>query len=134
MRKDSSWFFLHVLGIGALVAGGITLALWILAAVLLIAPVVFWFAWNVLKFGPAIGLPTLGFWAIILASIFLVIGWFGKVLIAGLVFLIDPGWLGGTATMHWPEPTFRNLLAMALLSILAARPRRRSHKSHAADG
>jgi hypothetical protein len=39
-------------------------------------------------------------WAIILASVFLVIGWFGKVVIAGMVFLIDPAWLSGAATMH----------------------------------
>ena len=113
---------LRILGIGALVAGGLTLALAALAAVVLLGPLVFWLAWNVLDFGPAIGLPELGFWAIVLASLFLVLGWFGKVLIAGIVFFVDPGWLEGAAAMHWPEPTFRNFVAIALLAILATRP------------
>jgi hypothetical protein len=38
----------------------------------------FWLAWNVLDFGHAVGLPELGFWAIVLATTFLLIGWFGK--------------------------------------------------------
>jgi hypothetical protein len=129
MNQRSSRSWLHVLGIGALVTGGATVVLWLLAVALFIGPLVFWFAWNVLKFGQAIGLPALGFWAIILASVFLAMGWFGKVAIAAFVFLIDPSWLGGTATVRWPEPTFRNLLAIMLLSILAARPRSRAHKT-----
>lgn len=121
--RPSAW------GMGALVAGGITVAVWLLAVALCIAPFVFWFAWNVLRFGPAVGLPRLGVWAILLATLFLVLGWFGKVAIAGVVFLIDPTWLHRSATMHWPAPTFRNLLAVALLAALAARPHARRRKS-----
>jgi hypothetical protein len=113
---------LRVLGIGALVAGGLTLALAAFAAVILLGPLVFWLAWNVLDLGPALGLPELGFWAIVLAALFLVIGWLGKVIIVGIVFLVDPGWLDGAAQMHWPEPTFRNFVAIALLAILVTRP------------
>src|SRR5207237_3329529 len=72
-------FVLRVLGIGALVAGGLAVALAALTATILLGPLVFWIAWNVLDFGHALGLPELGFWAIVLATIFLVVGWLGKV-------------------------------------------------------
>ncbi|MDH4176587.1 MAG: hypothetical protein OEV72_03335 [Thermoleophilia bacterium] len=117
----------RVLGIGALVAGGLAVAAAALAAVILVGPFVFWLAWNVLDFGPAIGLPELGFWAIVLATLFLVVGWLGKMLITGIVFLVDPSWLDGTATVRWPEPTFRNFVAIALLAALASRPHARTH-------
>lgn len=113
---------LRVLGIGALVAGGLAVALAAVAAAILLGPLVFWLAWNVLDFGPAVGLPELGFWAIVLSTLFLVLGWFGKVLITGIVFLVDPGWLDRAAELHWPEPSFRNFVAIALLAVLAARP------------
>lgn len=114
---------LRILGIGALVAGGIAVALAALAAVLLLGPLVFWLAWNVLDFGPALGLPELGFWGIVLATLFLVIGWLGKVVITGVVFLANPSWFAdGRALVHWPEPTFRNFVAVALLALLASRP------------
>lgn len=119
----------QVLGFGALVAGGVTLVIAFIVMALLIGPLVFWFAWNVLDFGPAVGLPELGFWAIILATLFLTFGWFGKVVITGFVFLIDPGWFQASAEMMWPEPRMRNFVAVALLSILAARPHARAKKS-----
>ena len=113
---------LRVLGIGALVAGGLAVAVAAVAAAILLGPLVFWLAWNVLDFGPALGLPELGFWAIVLATLFLVLGWFGKVLITGIVFLVDPAWLDRAAELHWPEPSFRNFVAVALLAVLASRP------------
>jgi hypothetical protein len=119
---------LRILGIGALVAGGLAVALAALAAVILIGPLVFWVAWNVLDFASAVGLPELGFWGIVLATLFLVVGWFGKVLIAGIVFLVDPSWFHGAAEVRWPEPTFRNFVAVALLALLASRPHTRAHQ------
>jgi hypothetical protein len=113
---------LRILGIGALVAGGLAVALAALAAVILLGPLLFWIAWNVLDFGHAVGLPELGFWGIVLATLFLVVGWLGKVVITGIVFLIDPSWFHGTAQAHWPEPTLRNFLAVVLLALLASRP------------
>jgi hypothetical protein len=68
------------------------------AAAILLGPLVFWIAWNVLDFGHALGLPELGFWGIVLATLFLVIGWFGKVMITGIVFLADPSWFHGAAS------------------------------------
>ncbi len=115
-------FVLRILGIGALVAGGLAVALAALAATVLLGPLVFWIAWNVLDFGHALGLPELGFWAILLATLFLVVGWLGKVVITGIVFLADPSWFHGAAHAHWPEPTFRNFVAVALLAVLASRP------------
>ena len=85
---------LRILGIGALVAGGIAVAL----------------------------APELGFWGIVLATLFLVVGWFPKVVITAIVFLIDPSWFHGSARVHWPETTFRNFVAIALLALLASRP------------
>jgi hypothetical protein len=121
--------FLRIFGIGALVAGGAAVLLAAFLAMLLLGPLVFWLAWNVLDFAGAVGLPELGFWGIVLATLFLAIGWLGKVVIAGIVFLVDPDWFQGAAQVHWPEPTFRNFLAVALLAALAARPHARAQKS-----
>jgi hypothetical protein len=119
---------LRILGFGAIVAGGLAVALLALIAALLLGPLLFWIAWNVLNFASAVSLPELGFWGIVLATIFLVAGWLGKVVIAGIVFLIDPSWFHGAAEVRWPEPTFRNFVAVALLALLAARPHSHAHK------
>jgi hypothetical protein len=123
-------FLLQMLGVGALVAGGITVALWIVLAATIAAPLMFWFAWNVLELGPAIGFPLFGFWPIVLVSLFLVFGWFGKVLMVGIVFLSNPDWLANERLLHWPEPTLRNFVAIALLSMLLARPHAREHRKN----
>ena len=114
---------LRVLGI----AGGVTIAIATLVGAVLLGPLVFWLAWNVLDFGHAVGLPEIGFWAIVLATLFLVVGWLGKVVITAIVFLVDPAWFHGGSNIHWPSPTFRNFVAIALLAILASRPHARSH-------
>ena len=119
---------LRILGIGALVAGGLAVALAALAAAILLGPLIFWVAWNVLDFGPALGLPELGFWAIVLATLFLVVGWLGKVVITSIVFLVDPSWFAnGAAQVHWPATTFRNFVAVALLAMVASRPHAHTH-------
>jgi hypothetical protein len=122
---------LRILGIGALVAGGLAVVVAALAAMILLGPFVFWLAWNVLDFAQALGLPELGFWGIVLATLFLVVGWFPKVVITGIVFLIDPSWFHGTAQVHWPEPTFRNFVAVALLALLASRPHAQTKRHRA---
>ena len=123
---------LKILGIGALVAGGLAVAVAAIVAVILLGPLVFWLAWNVLNFAGAVGLPELGFWGILLATLFLVSNWAGKVVITGIVFLVDPSWFHGTAQVRWPEPTFRNFVSVALLALLAARPHSHAdkHRSH----
>jgi len=123
-------FTLRVLGFGALVAGGLAIALLAVVTAVLVGPLVFWIAWNVLNFASAVGLPELGFWGIVLATLFLVASWFGKVVITGIVFLVDPSWFHGAAEVHWPAPTFRNFVAVALLALLAARPHSHTHKTH----
>jgi hypothetical protein len=122
---------LRIFGAGALVAGGLVVALAVAAAIL-IGPLVFWLAWNVLDFGHAVGLPELGFWAIVLATLFLVVDWFPKVVITGIVFLVDPSWFHRGAQVHWPATTFRNFVAVALLALLASRPHAHAH-AHAHD-
>jgi len=119
---------LKILGIGALVAGGLAVAVAAIVAVVLLGPLVFWLAWNVLNFASAVGLPELGFWGILLATLFLVSSWAGKVVITGIVFLVDPSWFHGTAQVRWPEPTFRNFVSVALLALLAARPHSHADK------
>jgi hypothetical protein len=119
---------LRILGIGALVAGGLAVALAALIAVILLGPLIFWIAWNVLDFASAVGLPELGFWGIVLATLFLLVGWFGKVAITAVVFLVDPSWFHGAAEVRWPETTFRNFVAVALLALLASRPHAYAHK------
>lgn len=113
---------LRVLGVGALVAGGVAVAVIALVGMVLLAPLLFWLAWNVLDFAHSVGLPELGLWGVVLATLFLIIGWFGKVVIAGIVFLVDPSWFHGAAQVHWPETTFRNFVAVVLLALVAARP------------
>jgi hypothetical protein len=119
---------LRVFGIGALVAGGLAVALAALVAAILFGPLLFWLAWNVLDFAHAVGLPELGFWGIVLATLFLVVGWFPKVVIAGIVFLVDPNWFHGAAQVRWPEPTLRNFVAVVLLALLASRPHAHAHE------
>src|SRR5882724_10621723 len=119
---------LQILGIGVLIAGGLAVALAVLVATVLLGPLIFWLAWNVLNFAAAVGLPELGFWAILLATLFLVVGWFGKVVIAAIVFLIDPSWFHDAAEVRWPEPTFRNFVAVVLLALLASRPQAHAHE------
>jgi hypothetical protein len=118
---------LRIIGLGALVAGGVAVALAALVAVVLIGPLVFWLAWNLLNFAHAVGLPELGFWGIVLATLFLVTRWFGKVVITAIVFLADPSWFHGVARVRWPEPSFRNFVAVALLALLASRPQTHGH-------
>jgi hypothetical protein len=118
---------LQILGIGVLVAGGLAVALLALVATVLLGPLIFWLAWNVLNFASAVGLPELGFWGILFATLFLVVGWAGKVLITAIVFIVDPSWFHGTAQVRWPEPTFRNFIAVALLALLASRPHSHAH-------
>jgi len=120
---------LRLLGIGTVVAGGLALAAAALVAMLLLGPFLLWIAWNVLDFGHAVGLPELGFWGIVVATLFLVVGWLGKVLITGIVFLADPSWFHGAALTHWPAPTFRNFVAVALLALLASRPHAHAQKT-----
>jgi len=110
------------------VAGGLAVAIAVLITAILIGPLIFWLAWNVLDFAAAVGLPELGFWAIVLATLFLVLGWFGKVVITAIVFLFDPSWFQGAAEVRWPEPTFRNFVAVALLALLASRPHAHAHE------
>jgi hypothetical protein len=119
---------LRILGIGALVAGGLAVALAALIATILLGPLMFWVAWNVLDFASALGLPELAFWGIVLATLFLVVGWAGKVLITAILFLVDPSWFHGAAEVRWPEPTFRNFVAVALLALLASLPHAHAHK------
>jgi hypothetical protein len=118
--------FLRFVGLGFLIAGGLAVALIVFLLVILIGPIVFWLAWNVLNFAHAVGLPELGFWGIVLATAFLVTGWLGKMLITAVVFLADPSWFQASAQVHWPEPTFRNFVAVALLAALASRPHTRA--------
>jgi len=127
---------LKIVGIGALVAGGLAVAIAALVAAILLGPLVFWLAWNVLDFASAVGLPELGFWGIVLVTLFLVVSWFGKVVIAAIVFLVDPSWFHGAAEVHWPSATFRNFVAVAMLALLVSRPhthaKKRSRKSKGA--
>ena len=125
---------LKVLGIGALVAGGLAIALAALVAELLVGPLLFWLAWNVLDFAAAVGLPELGFWGIVLSTLFLVLAWFGKMVIVAIVFLVDPDWFQGAAEVRWPEPTFRNFVAVALLALLAAWPHAHHRGGRPANG
>jgi hypothetical protein len=117
---------LAILGLGALLAGAAAL----IVGGLLLGPLVVWLAWNVLDLAHAVGAPELGFWGLVLAAVFLAIGLAGRIIIVAAVFLIDPDWFHGSARLHWPEPTFRNFIAICLLLIVASAS---SHPSHGYD-
>jgi hypothetical protein len=115
---------LALFGLGALVAGGLAAFAAFTVGLLLVGPFLFWLAWNVLDLAHAVGLPELGFWGIVLAALFLGLDWFGKMVIVAIVFIVDPQWFHGTAQVRWPEPSFRNFVAIALVMLLAVRPLR----------
>jgi hypothetical protein len=117
--------------VGGLLFGLVGLGILVISAIaLLIAPIVVWFAWNVLDFGESIGAGDLGFWGIILLSIFLVGGAFIRIVAVSLVFIIDPAWFSKAGILTWPEPTFKLWVATVILVLVAshsaAATRRRS--------
>lgn len=117
--------------VGGLLVGLVGIGILVISVIaLLIAPVIVWFAWNVLDFGNAIGAGDLGFWGIILLSIFLVGGAFIRIVVVSLVFIIDPAWFSKAGTLMWPEPSFKNWVAAVILVLVAshsaAATRRRS--------
>jgi hypothetical protein len=117
---------LAILGLGALLAGAAALVI----GGLLLGPLLVWVAWNVLDLAHATGAPELGVWGIILAAVFLAVGLAGRVVIVAAVFLIDPHWFHASARLHWPDPTFRNFLAICLLLIVASAS---AHQHHHRD-
>jgi hypothetical protein len=114
---------LAILGLGALLAGAAALVV----GGLLLGPLVVWLAWNVLDLAHAVGAPELGFWGLVLAAVFLAIGLAGRIIIVAVVFLVDPDWFHASAHLHWPEPTFRNFVAICLILIVASAS---SHPHH----
>jgi hypothetical protein len=107
---------LMLLGLGAVVAV-------VAAAViggLLVGPLLVWLAWNVLGLAHAVGAGELGFWGIVLTAVFLAVGLAGRVIVVGVIFLLDPAWLHRSAHLHWPAPTLRNFVAICLLLLVAS--------------
>ena len=130
MRKiNPGCLFAGGLGIGALAAGGVAVFAALAAAALLIGPFFFWLSWNVMDLGEAVGIGELGFWAIVLATVFLVVDWFGKTVIAAIVMLFDPEWYQAEATLQWPDPSFKHFVAVAILAALASFP----HAKHSSS-
>jgi hypothetical protein len=119
-------WILAVLGLGALLAGAAALVV----GGLLLGPLLVWVAWNVLDLAHAIGAPELGFWGLVLAAIFLAVGLAGRIVVVAGVFLIDPHWFHGAARLHWPDPTFRNFIAVCLILIVASASAHQHHHHH----
>ncbi len=107
---------LAILGLGALLAGAAALVI----GGLLLGPLLVWLSWNVLGLAHAVGAAELGFWGLVLTAVFLAVGLAGRILIVGVIFLIDPDWLHRSATLHWPAPTLRNFVAICLLLVVAS--------------
>lgn len=112
------------LGIGAFLAGATALVVALVILGLLIAPLGVWLAWNVLDFANAIGAPELGFWGIVLLTLFLISGFGGRALIALIVWIVDPQWLTGSATLNWPEWSLKTFIALVILLLVAQVPSR----------
>ena len=74
-----------------------------LAATVLFGPLVFWSPGTCSTSRPQSACPSLGFWGIVLATLYLVVGWLPKMVITGVVFLIDPSGFHGAARVHWPS-------------------------------
>jgi hypothetical protein len=115
---------LAALGLGAFVAGATTLLVLVAVLAFALAPLAVWCAWNVLDFAGAIGAPELGLGGILLLTLFLVSGLVARLAIAAIVALVDPGWLHGSARLHWPQASLRAFVALALLLAVAAVPSR----------
>jgi hypothetical protein len=118
------------LGIGAFLAGATALVVALVVIGLLLAPLAVWLAWNVLDFASAIGAPELGFWGIVLLTLFLMTGFGGRLLIALIVWIVDPQWLAGSETLHWPQWSLETFFALVILLLVAHVPARARH----ADG
>jgi hypothetical protein len=117
---------LAILGLGALLAGAAALVV----GGLLLGPLLVWLAWNVLDLAHAVGAPELGFWGLVIVAVFLAVGLAGRVIIVAAVFLIDPDWFHGSAHLHWPEPTFRNFVAICLVLLVASVSSHPHHDGH----
>jgi len=121
-KLNPGCLFAGGLGIGALAAGGVAVFAALAAVALLLGPFFFWLSWNVMDLGEAVGIGELGFWAIVLATVFLVVDWFGKTLITAIVMLVNPDWFQAEATLQWPEPSFKHFVAVTILAALASFP------------
>ncbi len=122
-RTPLGWA-LAAIGLGTLVAGATSLIILVALIAFAAAPLAVWLSWNVLDFAGAIGAPELGLGGILLLALFLIGGFGLRILIALIVVLLDPAWLDGSARLHWPEPSLRAFVALALLLAVAAVPRR----------
>jgi hypothetical protein len=132
-RTPLGWAFAAI-GLGTLVAGATSLIILLALIAFAAAPLAVWLAWNVLDFAGSIGAPELGLGGILLLTLFLIGGFGLRILIALIVALVDPAWLDGSARLHWPEPSFRTFIALALLLAVAAVPRRpRDHAPRRRD-
>jgi hypothetical protein len=126
--------------VGGLLFGLVGIGILVISVIaLLIAPLVVWFAWNVLDFGKSIGAGDLEFWGIILLSIFLVGGAFIRIVVVSLVFLIDPDWFSKAGTLTWPDASFKLWVASVILVLVAshsaaATRRRTEYRSSASSG
>jgi hypothetical protein len=115
------------LGVGTLLVGATAVVVALVIIGLLLAPLAVWLAWNVLDFASAIGAPELGFWGIVLLTLFLIAGFGGRVLIAMVVWIVGPDWLDGAATLHWPQWSFSTFVALVILLLVAQVPGRGRH-------
>lgn len=111
---------LIALGFGALLTAGIAMVAALVVLALLIAPALVALSWNVLDFGTAIGLGTLGFWGCVLLGWFLAAPMAIRLIMVLVVFIADPAWLNDAARVTWPEPTLKNLLAIVILLAVAS--------------
>jgi hypothetical protein len=128
-NRRYSWV-LNGFGLGALLIGASTIVITLVIVSMIMAPIAVWVAWDALHFGQAIGVPELGFWGIVLLTFFLVSGFGGRLLLSILVWVFDPGWLHASATLHWPQSSFRTLVALFILLLVAQTPvRARRHHS-----
>lgn len=114
-------------GVGGLLIGASAFLLGLIAIGILVVPFIVWLAWNVLDFAVAIGAPELGFWGIILLTLFLTTGLGGRIVITLIVWLVDPDWLAGSVELQWPQPSFRTFVALLLLLMVAQIPAHTHH-------
>ena len=122
-QSNSSRPWIALLPLGALFVGAGSLVLLAVADVVLIAPVAVRLAWDKLGLASAAGLPTIGFWGVLLGTSFLVLGTIGRLLVVLFVWMFDPSWLAGSAMLHWPQASWRTFLAFVLLFFVAQIPK-----------
>jgi hypothetical protein len=90
-------------------------------AILVLSPGLVYAAWNVLALGQAVGLGPMQAPALVATALFLAAGFWGRMILVGVAFIVSPAWWDASARLHWPSPDAKTFLALGLMLLVAGR-------------